>query len=223
MQPRNLLDNSDFLHFIAQAGIGGTHGTQAYAGDRWKLTSGTVAANASGGIALNGTIVQVVANPPTTGSAFVATVSGTATIAYSAGAVTITSAGGVLKNAVLYEGAFTADTLPPYVYKGYAAELMECQRYAIIAGLRASGYVDAGTSMCHLHIPIPILMRTIPSLVPYNLNGVVVSNGVYSLTSASVVAMQANGIYVDAVAETTFTAFEPCCAYNFIVGIFSDL
>ena len=29
----------------------------------------------------------------------------------------------------LYEGAYTADTLPPYVPKGYAAELAECQRY----------------------------------------------------------------------------------------------
>ena len=31
--------------------------------------------------------------------------------------------------AALYEGAYTADTLPAYVYKGYAAELAECQRY----------------------------------------------------------------------------------------------
>lgn len=29
----------------------------------------------------------------------------------------------------LYEGAYTAETLPAYVYKGYAAELAECQRY----------------------------------------------------------------------------------------------
>ena len=31
--------------------------------------------------------------------------------------------------AALYEGAYTAETLPAYVYKGYAAELMECRRY----------------------------------------------------------------------------------------------
>ena len=29
----------------------------------------------------------------------------------------------------LYEGSYTADTLPAYVPKGYAAELAECQRY----------------------------------------------------------------------------------------------
>lgn len=31
--------------------------------------------------------------------------------------------------AALYEGAYTADTLPPYQPKGYAVELAECQRY----------------------------------------------------------------------------------------------
>lgn len=35
----------------------------------------------------------------------------------------------VVEWAALYEGAYTADTLPAYVYKGYAAELAECQRY----------------------------------------------------------------------------------------------
>ena len=34
--------------------------------------------------------------------------------------------------AALYEGSYTADTLPPYFPKGYAAELAECQRYARI-------------------------------------------------------------------------------------------
>ena len=31
--------------------------------------------------------------------------------------------------AALYEGSYTAETLPPYVPKGYAAELSECQRF----------------------------------------------------------------------------------------------
>lgn len=31
--------------------------------------------------------------------------------------------------AALYEGSYTADTLPPYVPKGYAAELAECRLY----------------------------------------------------------------------------------------------
>lgn len=34
-----------------------------------------------------------------------------------------------LQRAAMYEGVYTVDTLPPYQYKGYAAELAECQRY----------------------------------------------------------------------------------------------
>ena len=44
--------------------------------------------------------------------------------------------------AALYEGAYTADTLPAYVYKGYAAELAECQRYFQQVKL-ANGYLTA--------------------------------------------------------------------------------
>jgi len=33
------------------------------------------------------------------------------------------------KYVALYEGEYTADNIPPYVYKGYAAELTECMRY----------------------------------------------------------------------------------------------
>lgn len=34
-----------------------------------------------------------------------------------------------IANIALYEGTYTADTLPPYVPKGYAAELAECRLY----------------------------------------------------------------------------------------------
>lgn len=35
IQPRNLLDNSDFSNLIAQAGLNGTHGNTTYIADRW--------------------------------------------------------------------------------------------------------------------------------------------------------------------------------------------
>lgn len=130
-QPSNLLDNSDFLHFIAQGGIGGYHGTQAYAGDRWILDSGTVTgtANENGegysNITLNGAIRQKVASAPSVASVGIEMVSGTAAIAYADGEVTITSAGGVIRGALLCEG----ENLPEYQPKGYGAELAECRRY----------------------------------------------------------------------------------------------
>ena len=40
----------------------------------------------------------------------------------------------VIQWAALYEGEYTADTLPAYVYKGYAAELAECMRYYQVFG-----------------------------------------------------------------------------------------
>lgn len=130
LHPRNLLDNSDFTNLVAQAGIGGNHGTVTYAADRWILDSGTVSYEAGVGLTLNGTISQKLEFHPTgQTSAFVGMVSGDASISYADGAVTITSGGGVIKWAALYEGSYTADTLPPYVPKGYAAELAECRLY----------------------------------------------------------------------------------------------
>lgn len=136
-QPHNHLDNSDFTQFVAQAGIGGLHGTQAYAGDRWILDSGEVTgvANENGngysGITLNGTIRQIVANPPEVGTAAVEMISGTAEVSYADGAVTITSAGGVIKNAALYEGTYTAENMPKYQPRGYGVEVVNCNGGAL--------------------------------------------------------------------------------------------
>lgn len=128
--PVNLLDNSDFRNPVAQAGVGGNHGNQAYAVDRWILTSGTVSHQNGVGIVLNGTITQKLEYPPTGDvSAFVGMASGTADITYSNGTVTITSSGGVLAWAALYVGTYTEQTMPDYRTKGYGAELAECRRY----------------------------------------------------------------------------------------------
>ena len=127
--PSNLLDNSDFTNPVAQAGIGGNHGNQAYAIDRWILTSGSVSQQ-EGGLQLNGTITQKLEHLPTGEvSAFVGMASGQASISYSDGAVTITSSGGVIAWAALYQGTYSADTVPGYRPKGYAVEFAECQRF----------------------------------------------------------------------------------------------
>ncbi|MBR4039421.1 MAG: hypothetical protein IKJ11_04900 [Clostridia bacterium] len=131
----NIADNSDFTKWVAQAGIGGAHGAQAYGGDRWKLTSGTITGekNADGdgysNITLNGTLTQIVPSPPALATPFIEMISGTAEISYDAesGEIVITSSGGVIKNVLLLEGEWTVK--PEYVSKGYGAELTECQRY----------------------------------------------------------------------------------------------
>ncbi len=169
--PRNILDNSDFANLVAQAGIGGNHGTIAYAADRWILDSGTVSYAAGVGLTLNGTIRQKLEYPPTgETSAFVGMASGAASISYADGAVTITSSGGVLKWAALYGGVYSAATMPDYQPKGYGAELVECQRYYYTIQSDGSGYAAYATgtmntaSSAYFPILFPIPMRTIPTL-----------------------------------------------------------
>lgn len=66
----------------------------------------------------------------------------------------------------LYEGAYTAETLPPYVQKGYAVELAECQRYAHVIGadkwLLGSQVFGAGVMV---PITISTAMRATPSAI----------------------------------------------------------
>ena len=49
--------------------------------------------------------------------------------------------------AALYEGSYTAETLPPYVPNGYAAELAECQRYFERIGKSGNGSPNASMLM----------------------------------------------------------------------------
>lgn len=167
----NYIDNSDFTQFVAQAGIGGAHGTQAYAGDRWILDSGTVTgeANANGNgysnITLNGTIRQIIADPPAVGSVGIEMVSGTAAISYADGEVTITSSGGVIKNVSLLENTYLADNFPKFQPKGYGAELAECQRYFVKlrAGITLNGYITGGAVSCVTTVDIQE-MRVAPTI-----------------------------------------------------------
>ncbi|WP_312281888.1 hypothetical protein, partial [Oscillibacter sp.] len=94
-----LLDNVDFTNPVAQAGIGGMHGSVAYALDCWKLISGTVSGS-SNGLTLNGTIRQI--REFSIGFPVVPSIemhSGTATITYDDATkyCDITSSGGTIK------------------------------------------------------------------------------------------------------------------------------
>ena len=169
----NLADNSDFEHWVSQTALGANHGTQVYGGDRWMLTSGTIAGNANddgdgySGITLNGTLVQVVPSPPAVATAFVEMVSGTATISYDAtkGEIILTSAGGVIKNVLLLEGEWAEK--PKYVAKGYAQELMECYRYYYLINSFDYGYIGIGnayeSTKAWFAVNTPIRMRVKPT------------------------------------------------------------
>ena len=214
----NLLDNSDFVHPVAQAGVNGAHGATGYAVDRWNRTSGATVSQAADGLKIvsdktswtAGIQQRIEAKRfadvmtfavrgvfPVACRLFVYIGSGTTNFgtAYFQGdaaertlvlkltkpdgltgdeVVNVyispdtgsTGTAAVVRWAALYEGEYTAETLPPYVPKGYAAELAECLRYyrrITAANETFAGYCANGVSYCM--IPLQT-MRIKPSLVP---------------------------------------------------------
>ena len=217
-QPYNLLDNSDFVHPVAQAGVNGAHGATGYAVDRWMRTSGATVSQAADGLKIvsdktswtAGIQQRIEAKRfadvmtlavrgvfPVACRLFVYIGSGTTNFgtAYFQGdaaertlvlkltkpdgltgdeVVNVyispdtesTGTAAVVRWAALYEGEYTAETLPPYVPKGYAAELAECLRYyrrITATNETFAGYCANGVSYCM--IPLQT-MRIKPSLVP---------------------------------------------------------
>lgn len=101
----------------------------------------------------------------------------------------------------LYEGAYTAETLPAYKPKGYAHELMECQRYYLRLATEAKpvgfGYTGDGStssSKVIVVIPIPIRMRANPSLAGSTGFSVSVNGSVLSTTSTTFHSMDNNSV-----------------------------
>lgn len=148
---QNLLDNSDFSNPVNQRGQDNYTGI-GYAIDRWRTWDDTaVVVVRDGYISHDNSLFQYIpglkkdqtytlAVCNSSDVVFVYSgkpedLGGTAEIAihYDPGSdvVAIIISGTVwgIKWAALYEGEYTEETLPPYVPKGYAAELAECQRY----------------------------------------------------------------------------------------------
>lgn len=75
-----------------------------------------------------------------------------------------------VKWVALYEGNYTADILPPYVPKGYTAEMLACKRYCRVIDwgtTRYTGFFGAatsGTTAVYAILPIDVPMRVTPSL-----------------------------------------------------------
>ena len=161
LQPRNLLDNSDFRNPVNQRGQT-DYTSNGYTIDRWGLYSGAVGVSSLGYITTSGQMYQKIAIPTDKVYTFaiendagIASITGIPangihsatlgnalikieTIDEYAEVVIEPSEGHNLAGAywaALYEGSYTADTLPPYVPKGYAQELAECQRYYELVGV----------------------------------------------------------------------------------------
>lgn len=195
MNPPNLLDNSWFVNPINQRGQTSYTGV-GHSIDRWLLwTNGYTMDVVGGGIKKSDIIAQKVsAERIKTGSAYTIALgmadgtvycySGTADntgstyigkwesirFYYTSGMwyfTIYTEITGVIAWAALYEGAYTADTLPAYQYKGYAAELAECMRYyyrikSYWKWLSAGICTNATTAIIPVHLPVA--MRVAPTV-----------------------------------------------------------
>lgn len=208
IQPRNLLDNSDFRNLVNQRGSSSYSGEFIYTIDRWKSGEGTPTLNIQDdgvkikddartyppymyqtieklragtytyaarfhnntGIAAlsnNLTDAGLIAIPSSRDENGTLILSFTITEDISADAAYFRLQGETNETSVtwewaaLYEGSYTADTLPPYVPKGYATELAECMRYyqkfQMLTG------TDAYAAQ-RVFIILPVAMRITPTI-----------------------------------------------------------
>lgn len=84
-----------------------------------------------------------------------------------------TGTAAVVRWAALYEGEYTAETLPPYVPKGYAAELAECKRYfqTVLTNMQTFvGYCANGLAYCFIPLERMRVKPTIIATGKFNYN-----------------------------------------------------
>ena len=226
LQPRNLLDNSDFTNLVNQRGITSETSVSAYSYfiDRWvnqtsEARSFTLSTSGIG-LPLTTTLLQkiekieagkIVTFAIKLSDGTIATLTGTvqytgdgawmrfASIAHSFGDMYMETMNGVMNVVVyntkvitiewaaLYEGSYTAETLPPYVPKGYTAELVECMRYYyrlqngtnFIFRLRNQHETNnyAAFDICPC-ITFPVPMRIVPTVsISYDITDGILSVG----------------------------------------------
>lgn len=133
--------------------------------------------------------------------------------------------------AALYEGSYTAETLPPYVPKGYAVELAECQRYALPfndAGSSGfSGYLHSDGVTARIFIPTPIQFRSdaVPSISVYDITALRVYPWNAKVASISVSNVTNSGVLVYAILESNQSPNNTPCVlkFNTPFGIYNDL
>lgn len=141
----------------------------------------------------------------------------------------ISAGAGETKNivwAALYEGSYTADTLPAYQPKGYAAELAECQRYYIHCGEGSwmTGLYKAGEGLI-VEIPTANNIRIPNPTIIVNSPKVFTTNGWYDITYASctVTKCWTKLLFNIPEAASQFMSYYGAYIITGIVGVSADL
>lgn len=79
--------------------------------------------------------------------------------------------------AALYLGEYDANTLPEYKHKGYAAELLECQRYYYrTAQVGMHGYTYSGAT-AYAIMELPVVMRVVNKTFSIDEGSVITARG----------------------------------------------
>lgn len=186
--PRNLLDNSDFRNPVNQRRQT-SYNSGEYSLDRWVVVSDEFKGTISLVTDANGTTVTVLngnraaflqrfvdANYyPGKYTAVMKLSDGTIAEGYVEAVsednhvyafICWVPSGATAVWAALYEGEYTAETLPEYRPKGYAAELAECLRYYYNVGATiCPGYLTSAGKNYTMFVSLPVPMRVKPSVV----------------------------------------------------------
>lgn len=205
----NLLDNSDFRNPVNQRGKTTFTGT-GYSIDRWRTYHATTTHTiTAAGIAVSATDSNQNLYQPLDASRIDDTKTYTAAVCDSSGNVyvwsgkpstAVSSPVCIYYNgsnllfrivgaktwawAALYEGEYTAETLPPYTPKGYATELLECQRYAItLGGVYRYRSTQITGSIIDFSINLPVQMKARPTFDASALTLYSLSNGTMTAQS----------------------------------------
>lgn len=184
--PANLLDNSDFANPINQRG---NNATSYRPIDRWistgvTLNDGSITVTQTGSDPYfqqhlmptvfkncvhtlaakkaDGTVVCYSYNPLNT---YKESAAGMGLGYYSGnGCVLCRLRPGEYLWAALYEGEYTAGTLPTYRPKGYAAELVECMRYYQVGGEIQFTHSSDVNGAIGIYCRFPVPMRAVPTM-----------------------------------------------------------
>lgn len=226
----NLLDNSDFRRPVNQRGQSSYSGNQ-YTIDRWRAySSSTHIIVGSGFVTIESSALMqyLDADPAKVYTAAVRRADGgvvvaSGTFADGFGNAALGIRCGIANDmcrfmmeavlgrvvwAALYEGFYTADALPAYVPKGFAAELLECQRYYLRlsqgAGQPLAFGGTYGTGNGRMKTPTPCTMRLAPTITAGkgvgNLR--VICNGTqYAATAIGGVQAKADGVLYQVTAD----------------------
>ena len=109
---------------------------------------------------------------------------------------------GLIYWAALYEGTYTADTLPPYVPKGYAAELAECRRYYKVIDVNVAPWMSESTTLRRYYVGYEP-MRTTPTVDVSGLKEYATWTDLVSTLNPY--NIKNNRVLISATAETTST------------------